>query len=225
MVSNPFVVLSDVTIALAIIFLVFAIATAVTNTQILMFFDRNERQQKMENELVAALRSVLPNAVASHVRMAGEKRDHVELREDGVLVGVVWTNASFQRVQILKPTFVSGRSEPTDLCKQFLRAVGGVVELHAEDVSYLFFHGVTETAEAKTLDSARVQSLSEDRARAAFDYLAKSASAPVLGIPRRFVIPYGTGDALYRAQGAQVGRVDFLMFYSDTRNGDWGRRG
>ena len=218
--SNPFVVLSDITISLAIMFLVFGIATAVTNTQILIFFDRNDRQLKIENQLVGALQKVLPGSSITRVRAPGDTRDHVELREHGTLVGVVWTNASFQRVQILKPTFDKGKTIPNDLCKKFLSAVGDVVKAHSLDFSYLFLHGVTELVESNSLSSATIQSISDERAKSALKFLGTSDSTTVVGMPRRYVIPYGTGNSLYLAQGSNTGRVDFLMFYNDIQNSE-----
>jgi hypothetical protein len=218
MQSNPFVVLSDVTISLAIMFLVFGIATAVTNTQILIFFDRNDRQLKIENQLIEALQRVLPGATTTRVRAPGDTRDHVELREQGTLVGVVWTNASFQRVQILKPTFDAGKTLPNELCKQFLRSVGDVVRGHSSDFSYLFLHGVTELAESKSLTASATQSISDERAKSALLFLDTPNSTSIVGMPRRYVIPYGTGNSLYLTKGASTGRVDFLMFYNDVQN-------
>jgi hypothetical protein len=214
--SNPFVVLSDITISLAIIFLVFGIATAVTNTQILIFFDRNDRQQKIENELVSALTEIMPQAQVVRVRSLGDDRDHVELRDKGSLAAVVWTNASFQRVQVFEQTFPPLGSEPTTFGRDFISAVSKVVMRHSPEFSYLFLHGIAETSESSKLPPGGAQSLSEDRARSAFNLIAKPTEATVLGIPRKYVIPYGTGNSLYLFKGAQAGRVDFLMFYSDT---------
>ena len=218
--SNPFVVLSDITISLAIIFLVFGIATAVTNTQILLFFDRNDRQLRIETELVDALHKVLPEASVTKARVAGDSRDHVELREHEKLVGVVWTNASFQRVQILKPTFEKGQTQPNELCKKFLRAVGDVVTNHSLDFSYLFLHGVTETAESDSIPLTTIQAISDERAKSALKFLSTPGAKNVVGMPSRYVIPYGTGNSLYLAEGSSTGRVDFLIFYNDIQIAD-----
>jgi hypothetical protein len=190
-----------------------------------MFFDRNDRQLRIENDLVAALHEIMPESVVTHVRGPGDNRDHIELRERGNLVGVVWTNASFQRVQILKPTFDEHESKPTPLGQSYLRAVGKVVAAHAADFSYLFLHGVTEMAESRGMAKGEVQALSEARAKAAYGVLDTPGTEVVLGVPRRFVIPYGTGDSLYLSPGASAGRVDFLMFYSDVKDQASGHRG
>lgn len=213
--SNPFVVLSDLTISLAIIFLVFGISAAIGNNQILLFFDRNDRQDALQREFIAAVKEVLGDVEIRQAAASQDGRAPIHLIKSGKIVAKLTTNASFQRVQLLEPTFQSGAPALTAFGEQVYAALGSAVSRHAEELSYVFLHGISEKSEAT--DRTALLLLSRERAVTAYGVFERMGAIGGAGIEPRFAIPYGTGAELYTNFPVSTsGRVDLLLFYNDS---------
>lgn len=213
--SNPFVVLSDLTISLAIIFLVFGISAAIGNNQLLLLFDRNDRQDALQRELVAAVREVLGDVEIRQATGSQDGRAPIQLIKSGKIVAKLTTNASFQRVQLLEPTFEPDSATLTPLGERIYASLASAVRRHAEEFSYVFLHGISEKAEAA--DRTALLLLSRERAVSAYGVFERMGAIGGDGIEPRFAIPYGTGAELYTNYPASnSGRVDLLLFYNDS---------
>lgn len=220
--SNPFVVLSDVTISLSIVFLVFGIGAAIANNQFLLDFNRNERQNRIEAEFVQALKSAFPGAAESKIVASGDSRTHVRLVQDGSVIAEVWTNSSFQRVRVLAPTFDRRSARLTDSGAKVARQLGNVIQRQANQLSYLFLHGVTEKAEAAGQSRATIVELSLERARAVRALLTEQGVIGSAGVLPRNAIPFGMGEDLYATGAVEVGRVEFVLFFNDLSRAEKG---
>lgn len=214
--SNPFVVLSDVTISLVIIFLVFGIGAAISNNQLLLYFDRNERQEAIGKELVDAITRVLPDSAIAQDLRQRDPRTHIEFRQGGRLVAELWRNSSFQRVSVYGEMFAPNSASLTPFGLSLVREVGQVVRANAKQFSYLFINGITEPSEIvkPTIDNGL--KLSQDRAWVVRQALIEQGAIGPEGIEPKYAIPYGIGSELYATGALRSGRVDLVLFYGDV---------
>lgn len=214
--SNPFVVLTDVTVSLAIIFLVFGIGTALANNQLLLFFDRNDRQEAIKKQLLEAVGRVLPQATPTSDATQRNPQTHIIFKDKDKVVAEVWHNSSFQRVSLYEEMYAPNSSELTALGTTFVREMGAVARNNARQFMYLFINGIAEQAEASRLPEAEEVKLSQDRAWGVRQALIQQGVIGSGGVDPRFAIPYGVGSKLYSTGTSRSGRVDLVLFYSDV---------
>lgn len=230
LLPNPFVALADISIALAFLLALAAIAMS----KDLSDMTRDERQQNTRNDLVSLL--------------AGTSA--IELKEDeengftGIVrvvpsggretAGRIWTNGSYQRIAI-PGMFNFGGSRLKEGVQPALRGVATYLRDHKDRFAYLYFHGIAEDREAEEYTRRVGRRIDRDglstlRAQRVFEFFANEgmiAPAPNLdGDPRldpQFVVPYGKSGLYDLSSKAPldkdaVGRVDLILFYADTEN-------
>jgi hypothetical protein len=229
--ANPFVVLADITIALCFIFAVYAVSSTAMNSQLVLFFDRDSRQQDAETAIAGAFRERFGDLPETHHPERGMRA----FGDAAKPAAVVWVNGSYQRVSIYRPLFAKGTASLTDEGRHLFLDLGKLIAPRAHDLSYVYLHGIVEPEEVparhgRTVGSEWARRLSQDRAQAVFDLMQQNGSIAGYGtsetralaagkIPAMYAIPYGTADALYSCWWQSVGRVDVVLFYSDRSLG------
>lgn len=158
--SNPFVVLADITIALCFIFAVYAISMTALNSNMKLFFDREERQSAISESLEAnllgwhlshygqTLRRVPVKKVVNKVEQNYDSYQDAEGRE----LAQLWKNASFMRISVFQPLFVSGTQTHRDTVQakafaELYQKLGSVLSERRNDFNYVYLHGITESEE------------------------------------------------------------------------------
>jgi hypothetical protein len=121
--------------------------------------------------------------------------------------------------------------------QQLYERIGKAISSHQWAINYLYLHGITETDEKEKLrlTTNAARTLSVERANLVFELLQTReiiADYDVEALPgqfrAKFVIPYGTGDTLYKETSGIVrsgtgryanlrnGRVDILLVIGDA---------
>jgi len=231
--ASPFVVLADLTIAMAFAFAVQGLATAASSSQALTLLQREDRQSKLQTGILDKLKTLFAGATVVQRRNKGDTRDHAVLYDkDGTTeLAEIWVNGNFQRVMVLKPLFRPGDTNPSSEATPIYSAIGSVIKQDAGGIAYLFVHGITEPKEMPSPSgeaiSREATRISRTRADIIFNMLQQarvigSPKAPEATVdadnspvvPAKYAISYGTGKDLYW-QGLPVGRVDLVLFYED----------
>lgn len=231
--ANPFVVLADVTIALCFIFAVYAVASTALNSQLVLFFDRDTRQQALHEDVRKAIEEVW-GPQPSKPSPADSKDKYIEIGPPRQPIARIWMNASFQRISIYRPVFDEHSEVLSPEGRQLFLALSQAIGRHATDLSYVFIQGIVEKAEFALVSKDGLadveRTLSQDRADEVFKLLKSAGfvandqeSLKPNQFLARFVIPLGTGSTLYTS-GAPIGRVDFLLFYADASSQAFGAR-
>ncbi len=225
--SNPFVVLTDMTIGLTFFFAMFSVVSALANSQALLLVARQDRQKAVREECV----KIFGSGTRSEERGPSKESRHTAVLDSkGQILAQIWENGNFQRIKIYLPMFQGQRnSQLTPAGRQLLVAMARIFKKHAREFAYLFTHGITEPAEFGVGDAARRQALlnSRERADAVYNVLvsAGAIAKPELGdvppnaIASKYAISYGTGSELYFKSrlltSKLAGRVDIVLFYTD----------
>jgi flagellar motor protein MotB len=215
--ANPFVVLVDITIAVAFILAVYAMNSTLGSSQSLLQMTRQERQKQIRDQLVSALTGVFPNATAEP--FDPNLRIQVVDDEQRNRVAEIFENASYQRVSILVPMFQSGTALPNPRALTIWHALGDVVARNWRQLDYLQLHGIVDAAETDSPESAL--ELSRHRADASLRRLQKEGivartDQEPTGVPLKYVVAFGTGSELY-ANLRNNNRVDLVLFFPDNR--------
>ena len=166
---NPFVAFADVTIVLSFIFAICSIALSKS----LADMNRDERQTVVKDGILAVLNDasnveLKPNPIDPKDDAYDQKRN-IEIRlPDRTLLLRVWTNGSYQRIEV-PGLFARGglslRPESTRTLTQLAKVIQkAMVERQA---TYVYFHGITEPGEAVGMTSREV---SVRRAQAVYDF-------------------------------------------------------
>lgn len=226
--ANPFVVLADVTISLSFIFAIFAVSSSALSSQLLLNFDRNQRQDRIQAKLVSVLsRHFAGPFKTSYERARGQSRAHLVVRgEGGELIAQVWDNGSFQRLIICKPLFPSGGTRLTEEGASVYFDLARQISEDAGEFAYVFIHGIVERREESDLGltARKSEAVSTERARAVFSkfdeagliaaYGINDEDVPLSQIAPKYIIWYGTGSKLYGGY-MDTGRADVVLFYAD----------
>lgn len=215
--GNPFVVLADVTIALCFIFAVYSVSQTMTNSQLLLGFDRTKRQEAAARDI----RDAVANSVSGtgYALVRAQTRWQVEpvayrrqnpgklprgadwiprpvyedwqLREkEGEferLYAQVQANSSFLRISSYDVAFQPNSSKLTPAGVRLYSALAEAIKPHASQIDYLFVHGVTEPEEPTGSEAASLD-LSVKRAHTVYSLLQA----------KKLVIPQPKGDKLMR---------------------------
>lgn len=217
---NAYVVLVDITLAVAFFLIVFAITFAMNNSQSIFKMTREERQVLIRGQFADALCTALQGRRGT---WNSEERRLPIVGPNGVPVAEIFENASYQRISIYAPQFERGSSLPTEQSRSSYRQIGAVIATNRKSFSYLQLQGVAEPSELS--NDAERKALSRARADSAEDVLVQEglirgassqqdrATSPWMDL--QFVVPFGVGSRLYADwQGNR--RVDFIVFYPDN---------
>jgi hypothetical protein len=230
--GNPFVVLADVTIALAFIFAVHGLAAVTLSSKALEATQRLEKQDVFRDQVLATLQTIYPQSQAR----PGVEGQTVLLSTDGrwgkVPIAEVWTNGNFQRIILNGAFFRQGGSRLEGVGDRVFDALAEHLKTQAGELTYLFVHGIVEPRELRSRGGPVVgsqEALTLSRARADNVY-ALLERKRVIGprwdpeatewsddktpcVPSKFAISFGTGVDLYPRR-TPVGRVDLVLFYN-----------
>ena len=234
--SNPFVVLSDMTIGLAFFFAIFSMVAGLANSQAVMVIQRQGRQESVKSSVLTAFQQVFPGCKGIN-KKSDDTHEHMTIySSSGDIIGQVWENGNFQRIKVLARSFDGSRdSSLNTIGYRLYRSLGSVIKENAPSFAYLFVHGIVEPSEYSSPSmkgSARL--LSRQRADNVYDLLTTNGvisssdqEAKRNQIPAKYAIPYGTGTDLYTVDEAEqwgtgryLGRVDIVFFYTDEREED-----
>jgi len=227
---NPFVAFADVTIALSFIFAICSIALSKS----LADMNRDERQTIVKDGIVAVLKDgskaeLKPNPINQRDNEYDKKRN-IEIRlPDRTLLLRVWTNGSYQRIEV-PGLFERGGLRLRPDSRRTLAQLAKVIQkaMVERQATYVYFHGITEPGEASGMSSREV---SVRRAQAVYDFfVAQGAIARTKEeaksdgkIDPRFAIDYGKAELYSRASAGvrgAAGRVDIIVFYGDRPEPD-----
>lgn len=228
--ANPFVVLSDMTIALTFFFAVLSIAASLASSQELVRRKRTENQNVTRDRIIEAFKSRYPNLEAvtrSETDADGARSEFTDFlkkmpngqRES---IGKIQINSNLQRVMVYPPgVFSPGGTDLSSEGRSLYRAIAREIRPDADRLSYLFVHGIAQPTE---VTAGSGEPLSRERAdvvrrlledEGLIRVVGRSASSPLPSVPPQFAISYGTGTLLYKLPGARAGRVDLVLFYKD----------
>lgn len=286
--SNPFVVLADITIALCFIFAVYAVCMTALNSNLRLFYDREQRQAALSKQLEVELigwhlrhygksLSLIPTTKAIMAQNGSSVTQHYSSfrTTDDSEIAQIWMNASFMRISVFQPLFRSGShlhvdESQEDEFKTLYSTLASVLSSRRGEFNYVYLHGITEAEEYTSFSqsarrrflerlpreawdsTSRAYGLSEDgqprnrmieeilrterqewsrmlsveRASKVFNMLQSEriiasyvdGETARTGLIAKYVIPYGTGVALYTRASMDVGRVDILVFFGDVRD-------
>jgi len=217
--ANPFVVLVDITIAVAFFLVVFAISATLNSSQSLVQMTRQERQKRIRDQLAATLQRYFPNSQVKPFDVA--LRTQIVVDPAGRRLAQIFENASYQRVSILVPMFEPGTANPTPQAARIWSGLGAVVAHNWGQLDYLQLHGIVGPSEQASKEGALETSRS--RADAALKILqdqgtVSKAGNGQRGIPLKYVVAFGTGSELY-ANLKNNNRVDLVLFFPDDSRG------
>lgn len=242
--SNPFVVMTDMTIGLAFFFAVFSVVAALANSKAVQLMERQNRQKAVCDDIVSAVTGAFPSAISQPGESAtGEKYTEIVTRDKKTSLVEIWENGNFQRLKVYAPAFPSPRGHTLSADGRGLyKDLGAVIKKHASEFSYLFLHGIVEPTEVESSLQGRSAALDVSRKRADEVYAlmtelrviasAGETETPPDCIPRKYAISYGTGVDLYTRvlpkkekwnTGSPIGRVDLVFFYKEEA-GDGGSK-
>ncbi len=220
--SNPFVVFSDMTVALAFFFAIYGLTSAVAHSRALEIAERENRQKSVREQVVGLFRRVWPEAPYNE---SAKERKYIVGPPENPLAAV-WENSNYQRISIYRPMFNRGEKTISALWgREVYEELAQILRPSVVHLAYLYVHGIAEPQEEPGQISAL--RLSRDRAdevrgllksaqliaeyRDRRDETEQRASSLM---PVKYVITYGTGNQLYTSE-QEIGRVDLVLFYED----------
>lgn len=230
---NAFVALSDVTISLSFIILIFALTAIMRSGAALLDVDRLDRQGNVRSSLVQELqKGGYPNAHAEPIEDIYEKgvpKRRLQKIFEGSgtnqsLLATVDENAGLQRIKFFRICFRDKTAEFTPEGVRLYRALSRVLSKNHENLEYVYFNGVTNNVPNRSHPSE--EWISRARASAVFQRLqaegaiqtaleARDGSSPGK-VDLKNAMWYGTGDNLYVDKTkARDERVDVVLFYTD----------
>ncbi len=216
---NPFVVLSDATIALSFIMLVYALFAGIAATKIVIEANRRERQRTIRESIVAAWRKTRASLTET---ASGSEQTTRLYSQSGQVFARIDENASFQRIQVYAPQYSDGQAvNPLTTGHNLLDDALEAAARNWAELSYIQIHGLASTPgrDGVALSQARANAMVERWQRLglieSYDahYRSSSRALPQGVVPIQNVNAYGTGDLIYSSPLPD--RVDVVLFFND----------
>lgn len=232
---NPFVVLSDVTIALSFILLLYAVNAILQSSKGALQATRDRRQSEVVKRIESSLRDNGYKEAYSVKAAGGSNRwDIFPNRVGRRPLVTVWNNGSFQRIQVFD-SFPSGSSTASK--NKLYIFMAALIRSSWKELTYVYLHGIADRREKDPDNLSRKRAafvlgqwqasghLQKPDELSGVRYREVAARLTVAGMPARiplkYAASYGSGSLLYADFKAEEDnrRVDVVLFYNDLGKG------